>query len=314
MTNRNSTIDIARGLAMLYIIAFWHLSGYSEVFIVPYGEFLKNASLGLFMFVSGYLLGAKYKIHSVKDAWQFITKRLLRLYPLYALSLFLFWLHSAISTKTLVCSLLGISSFFPPQPPTLWFVSMLLVFYVVFVFLSGRKTQHKIIISALLYVCLFLLYYSNKAIDHRILYYFPCFFIGMIVSDHPLSKWKKGWFFVVSLCIFLLGVWLIDSRTISVFVLMRGVISLTGGFLFIFLAYWLSASQVIAKVFIPLSYASMAAYMFHRQIISFIRFIYWPEPSMWRVIFLYFVCIPVVLVAGYVIQFCYDKLIKKLKL
>ena len=316
MSTRNTTIDSARSLAMLYIIAFWHLSGYSGVFTIPYGDYIKNAALGLFMLVSGYLLGAKYKIQSVQDAWVFIKKRFFRLYPLYALSLLLFWGHSAISTHTLLYSLIGVSSFIPPQPPTLWFVSMLLVFYVIFIFLSGRKKTYQILFSVLIYLFLFVICYQSRTIDHRLLYYFPCFFLGMIISDIPLNRWMRGGAGVIAIVLFITGIILLESVQLSFIPrrLTRCIIALTGSYFVFALARLFEKIPRINKCFIPLSYASMAAYMFHRQIFSAIRMVYWPEPSAWKVVFLYVVCVPIVLGIGYLVQFVYDKLLKRMQI
>lgn len=300
---------------MLYIIAFWHLSGYSGTFEIPYGEYLKNASLGLFMFVSGYLLGMKYKIRSMEEARIFIQKRFFRIYPLYALSLLLFWAHSAINTKTLLLSLVGASTFFPPQPPTLWFVSMLLVFYVLFVFLSGIEFKYKLLFLFILYSLMIILCFNNRAIDHRLLYYFPCFGIGTILSNSQslFDRWLLFGF--VSIVSFVAGVWVLERYQLNFisYCLVRFGIAMSGCYLILLLAELLSRITLTEKIFIPLSYASMAAYMFHRQIISAIRMGYWPEPSMWRVVFLYVVCLPVVLGSGYVIQLLYDKTLLRIR-
>lgn len=301
---------------MLYIIAFWHLSGYSEFFYVPFGEFLKNASLGLFMYVSGYLLGGKYIITTPLEAWTFIKNRFLRIYPLYVISLLLFWFHSAISTRTLICSLFGVSSFFPPQPPTLWFVSMLFVFYTFFIIISGSFFKYKIILSTIFYMALLVLCSYYKTIDHRILYYSPCFFIGVISSERSSNYWGKCRGFISSLSVFILCVGILYYKIEIGFIpccFLRGLISLSGAYIILFIANQLNRIPNIEKVFRPLSYASMAAYMFHRQIISIIRYMYWPAPSIGRVLYLYLICVPIVLVAGYLIQFSYDKSIKQLR-
>ena len=129
-------MDIARVMAMLYIITIWHAHDYIRVVSIPFGDLVKNACLGLFMFVSGYLLGGGYKIYTIRDVRNFAIKRFVRIYPLYAIALLSFWITKAIDLKTLVYSLTGLSTFLPPQPPTLWFVSMLLLFYVFFIFIS----------------------------------------------------------------------------------------------------------------------------------------------------------------------------------
>lgn len=89
--DRDNSLDIARALSMLYIVGVWHLNNYTQSFdLAPWGEYVKNASLGLFMFLSGYLLGGRYVVKDTKSLWHFMKKRVLRIMPLFALSLYLY--------------------------------------------------------------------------------------------------------------------------------------------------------------------------------------------------------------------------------
>lgn len=310
---RDRVFDVARGLAMLYIIGLWHMSSYSGIFEIPYGDYIKNAALGLFMFLSGYLLGAKYIIRNVKDGLFFLKKRFLRLYPLYALSLLLFYLHSAIDPHCLIFSLVGLSTFIPPQPPTLWFVSLLLVFYLIFMPISCLKRRDKVIAIAALYVVFIVVCSFLKGVDYRILFYFPSFFGGVIISDMPKEKLYKDRITIVSLLLFVCLIVVANSFNLGFIgiVLIRAVVALCGALLILNLSKHID--QYIGKLFIPISYASMAAYLFHRQVISAIRMVYWPEPSVWRVLYLVLFCVPLVLLLGYVIQRVYDWLLKKIE-
>ena len=91
---REYRFDVVRVVCMTYVVAYFHLSGY----VYPHGLIggcyslsmaLAHASLGLFTFVSGYLLGKKYKFGQYGDAgvWTFYKKRILRVFPLCAFRL-----------------------------------------------------------------------------------------------------------------------------------------------------------------------------------------------------------------------------------
>ena len=96
---REYRFDVVRVICMTYLIAFFHLYGYiypqgGTPFYTPVCTALAHACLGLFTFVSGYLLGRKYCFGQMEnsDAWSFYKKRILRIIPLFVLSSIALWL------------------------------------------------------------------------------------------------------------------------------------------------------------------------------------------------------------------------------
>lgn len=128
-------IDIARALAMLYIIGFWHLKDYlspdiKEALTFKGSNDITNIMLGAFMFISGMLL-SRYKFDKMGDVFSFLYKRMKRFYILYFIAALLFYFSGIIpELKIFVTTVLGISSYILPQPYTLWFISMLFSFYL----------------------------------------------------------------------------------------------------------------------------------------------------------------------------------------
>lgn len=61
---RDYRFDVARVICMTYIVAFLHLYGYIydtiSANVIPWCRILCDSCLGLFTFISGYLLGKKY--------------------------------------------------------------------------------------------------------------------------------------------------------------------------------------------------------------------------------------------------------------
>ena len=117
---RDISIDIIRAISMIYVIAIWHLSNYTQTFSLE-GTFpycITVAIMGTFMFVSGFLLKGKYNITGKDDVINFFKKRFIRIIPLYILaasyyvmvgdmpSTICFWIfhfHSAYDKYSLVC-------------------------------------------------------------------------------------------------------------------------------------------------------------------------------------------------------------------
>jgi peptidoglycan/LPS O-acetylase OafA/YrhL len=88
MKNKLLAFDFLRALAILMIIPA-HLSSYlfstySKLGLYVFDPYFANMGLGLFIFMSGFLLYYNnYSIHSFEDVLSFYRKRLLRIFPLY---------------------------------------------------------------------------------------------------------------------------------------------------------------------------------------------------------------------------------------
>lgn len=52
-----------------------------------------------------------------------------------------------LSVKTVLLSMTGFSVIIPPQPPTLWFVSMIILFYYLFPIMSGQRISSVFMIA-----------------------------------------------------------------------------------------------------------------------------------------------------------------------
>ena len=143
-----NSIDIVRSLSMLYILIF-HCGNYTEeINFQPWGDFFKNGALGTFMFISGYLLGRKYTIfHGIDAVKSFFINRAIRILPLFFLSLLIYLFMGYLSVKTVLLSMTGFSVIIPPQPPTLWFVSMIILFYYLFPIMSGQRISSVFMIA-----------------------------------------------------------------------------------------------------------------------------------------------------------------------
>lgn len=163
---------------MVYIIVLWHLLSYTGAFsFVPYGgEYITSVFLGLFFIISGYLLKSKYDITGRAALKKYLTRRVLRIMPIYAVALASFVMVAMCTPREALFAFLGLSSFIPPQPMTLWFVSMILFFYVCFL-VSGLRCKY--VVWTAIYALIIVASHFYDGIDPRLILYFPCFIFGI---------------------------------------------------------------------------------------------------------------------------------------
>lgn len=308
---RDRTLDLARSMAMLYIIGIWHLANYTEMYVVPYGEYITYSVLGLFMFISGLLLSGKYPIVNSKSTFLFFKKRVVRILPLFflAVSFYCFW--GSVSWRTALCTLSGLSTLFPPQMGTLWFVSMILLFYILYPLLWSRKNINTILVGIVIWSAFYCADCVFNSIDIRFFYYFPCFVTGMVIAKMNLHKIITSLKAIVMSCalFFTVSILLFQMELNELLAILGVIIVALSGSVLILVCSYKIAKHINLYIVQYIAYASMAAYMFHRQIWSIIRYIYWPEDGVGRFLFLIFICLPLILAAGYFIQYTYDKLI-----
>ena len=91
--NRNFGIDLLRCSSIFYIVGFWHLLSYTDA-IHDYNNVvtfrITLIILGTFVFISGYLIGTKNIELKKQSLISFYFNRVLRIYPLFLLSIFIF--------------------------------------------------------------------------------------------------------------------------------------------------------------------------------------------------------------------------------
>jgi peptidoglycan/LPS O-acetylase OafA/YrhL len=124
--DRLGHLDYIRVVCILYVVAYWHLSGYVKQQGNRYWlGAIMVAALGTFAMISGYLVHRRGWPASTP---RFLASRFIRLYPLFAIAVGLFYLWGMIDQPTAIRSLFLVSLIYPPAPVTLWFIVMLLNF------------------------------------------------------------------------------------------------------------------------------------------------------------------------------------------
>ncbi|PSN16413.1 hypothetical protein C7293_02580 [filamentous cyanobacterium CCT1] len=99
-------------------------------------------ALGLFTLISGFLSGKSVmRSQGIKD---FYVKRLVRIYPLYLIAVVLFFICKENNGITSIKSLFFVSMLYGPAPRTLWFITMIMLFYLMVPFLLSLQKTSKL--------------------------------------------------------------------------------------------------------------------------------------------------------------------------
>ncbi len=295
MQNKLTVFDWMRTFAIL-IIVFHHLPGYTfnyydlNNFGIPLDlSFLNvlNRYLGLsiFIFISGYLLNARrapaYNSGSIK---KFITKRWVRIFPLYILALGPFiYLYKVSQPERILVHLLGLQliTASPQKSPinTLWFVGLIVVYYSIFLIWKSQALNST---QKLVFIVAFpvLVFFANSIwdiMDMRLLLYYGIFWFGIYCgTGKVLEKLPHLFLPVASFLAVIIAFQLSGQTPLSIkepyeslgnFLAVNGIM-----FSFVIFCYYAfrkfpDQGPVFAWVE-KVAYASYCVYLFHRPVFS----------------------------------------------
>jgi peptidoglycan/LPS O-acetylase OafA/YrhL len=220
MKNKIIAFDFLRALAILMIIPA-HLSNflfstYSKLGLYAFDPYLANMGLGLFIFMSGYLLYYhNNSIDSFKDIISFYKKRLLRIFPLYWAALATFTIvffvfapklnsgfvfpnaENVFSFSNILMHALGLQILLAPayvSPMlTLYFIGLIIIFYIIypFIIMLSKDSKGLLIISSIIFLGTLLLSKTLNIIEHRFFMFFPVFILGILTCKEDV--FEKSW-------------------------------------------------------------------------------------------------------------------------
>lgn len=308
--------DFIQGLCMLYIVGFWHLNNYlNPIFrfsgaTAMFLEGVTTAVLATFTFISGYML-RKYEFSTFCDVLYFYKKRLMRFYPLFVLSALCMLVLHGIDANQFLLGITGLAMFSPQPLNTLWFISMLMLFYLLtpIVKTNGivRGWGGHILPIAILVLFAVLCMHGNA--DSRLFRYALLYAIGLNCRELQLKK--RIWMIVA-----------VISAIISIFLLYYGrltndlqfvVVAISGVALILSLGFLIPVGK-IEKPIQFFAYSSMAAYLFHREIFGVSLFFFGTMGEIERYMTwsLAIITLCVTFIVSWVIQQIYDKAISRL--
>lgn len=300
MKERVLLFDIMKAFCVVEIVAFWHMLDYTPYAFTKgtLGEELTGVVLAAFTFSSGFFLGKKQL-----NALAFYNSRLKRfMLPLLA-SLLTFYVFGQISLRTVCFTAIGLSCFIPPMPNTLWFFSMIIFFYwITPVLLCGlynmtplTRIMNIVIRSTMLFMVIVLL-----GVDERIREYYPFYILG-IVMDMSIIKTiieMKPTYKIGGVVLWLLSAYVEGLSFVT---------NMLGCMLLLILSYLIEQhlSQKGRNFFLRLSYASMFAYLFHREFYAITKLMC-AQPNGTLPVWSIAATILVIFLLSYYMQKCYD--------
>jgi len=324
-TNRDLSIDLLKVLCTLWIVGFWHLSNYGDV-IAPkaweHNSDITTAALGVFMYFSGYFL-SKYKINNSKDILNFYTIRLKRFYGLYLTSVFMLWLGGLFTPKPwfksdfqILTTILGISSFFKPDVGTLWFLSMLMFFYWLTPIVKRMEGfWNQVFAISIVWIVIYALDFFFHSINVRIFSFLPMYFIGAFTNHAFYQKMIKTHWSWCAIILFLFCCYIPRNEIWIIGVIKDVLLSTTaviGGGAFCSFVMKYVKNDIIINILTWLSYCSLAVYLFHREVYQLLVMVFGKLHIDISILILYFVFFPSAFIFAYLMQKCYDCIIRKL--
>lgn len=312
---REYRFDVVRVICMTYLIAFFHLYGYiypqgSSPFYDPACTAMAHACLGLFTFVSGYLLGRKYCFgkQGNTDAWIFFKKRILRVFPLFVIASIVLWLIGFNSTKATWNGLLCISPFVDPKPLTLYYIPVIMWCYLVTPLISRRDLKWRMLGCLSIFSFLLVLRFLFPSVDNRFVFDVFFYFVGVVSAS--CFDWKLNHFYGGAIKTFVVLFFaLLFAISVNYSLLSttsrQMAVGAIGVFALLFVCNGLSKLGA-HRFFYLVSYASMACYMFHRFFYRLALFIWNPSDTNLKWLYMVGLVFPVMIVLSYLIQKIYE--------
>lgn len=309
----DAAIDAMRVAAMLYIVGFWHLLDYATVKSWSHHNDityrLTVLSLGLLVFISGFLAGGPYPGKSGEpNAAAYYRARFWRIYPPFLGASLLFMVLNIETVFALLKGVGFIAMFAEPAPRTLWFVSMLCVFYVVApLFVRVREQAARFGLLCLSIIGAMLAYEEvTGAIDSRIVIYFPCFAAGIFFSARSLPASAPA----------LVGLAILATATLLLTIgrpakgieydLMSLPWAVCGSVAVFAAVKRLGRNLPSFGIIRYLSVASFFMYLLHRPIMKLLWQAWHPAGGSAQVCYAVFVGLPVIVLTAFVAQRAYD--------
>ncbi len=310
-----NSIEYLRVFSILYIVGFWHLFNYTDAFPAyqnPLTSRITLIVLGLFVLISGFLIGASAKKR--KGALDFYKKRVLRIYPLYAAAVLIFYFYGINDFESSVKALLLVSMYYGPAPWTLWFITMLMLLYLVTPILYRfieSPVQYWGLICAIVFVSL-LLRVTYGGVDMRVMLYLPCYAIGLYCSRYGFA----GQLVNNRNALFVLVAGVIFSGITSEFYLLNQLkhipMVVASSYLILSISYFNETKFRSVKIIAFLGYSSYAIYLFHRPIFISLKSLYFPQNELLQALYLITVCLLAIFVFSWSVQKSYDKIVSNL--
>lgn len=306
-------VDYLRAGAILYIVGFWHLWEYAPDAPPYQNSFTLSAilvALGLFVFLSGVLLGRTEVRPKIGSVLAFYRRRLLRIYPLYIFALAVFVMMGITSQEVAWKAAVGLVMFTGPAPATLWFVAMLIWFYLLapLLIISAGRGSSFVALSAALYFLMGLAAWILPDADKRLFIYFPAFAFGIATGA---GLWRvEQWILASFAAMVVLLALLVFSGGLGLLTVpLQGGLAVTGSMVIFGLCSRYRGAFVPSRAVAFVSYASFAMYLFHRPLLTLAKDVFMPQGFLLQWCYLTLLWLPLIVLVSWLIQNSYDRLV-----
>ncbi len=313
---RKAPIDVMRAVSMLYIVGFWHLLDYTKVVRWHYNPVTYRLTIGalsLFVLISGFLTGRKDGDLGRGEIWRFYKTRFWRIYLPFVIASGLFLAAGINDTLVLVKGVTLVAMLLAPAPWTLWFVSMIALFYLIAPLLIGlRENEVAYIVLCTAIVGAMILYQAETGrMDMRLILYFPCFAAGIFLAAGSLP----------SSTVSLVGLQLLAALSL-VPTLARSSGRLEGdpwaapwalfGSIAVFVVVMRAGRNLKPPAIITqLSEASFFMYLLHRPLYVWMQIVCPPSTEKEQIAYLSFVCLPIIGIVAWLCQRAYTGFLQR---
>ncbi|MBC7879457.1 MAG: acyltransferase [Anaerolineales bacterium] len=189
-TKKLSEFEILRA-ASIILLMFSHSDIYSltlyGIKLEPIGPYLRGFFLGSFFFMAGYFIEHSNK-NKQKDFLMFIWSKIVRLFPPYWLALlsFMFIMYYSLQRDDLIVYSLNLQFLFSPlyvkQLLTLWYISVVFSYFVIFGLFLSSSTRNLLIWSVFVFVGSYLINRQYGLFDYRFFEYYLIFLLGILLA------------------------------------------------------------------------------------------------------------------------------------
>lgn len=307
--------DLARVVSMIYIVLYHSLGYGNPLYSNSIIRTFAYLSLSIFTFQSGFLLASRHDLAN-SPFFDFIKKRLLRIYPLFVISSIILCLIGFNTWSSTAKSWVGLSPFWGPTPRTMWYVGILIYFYTFTLFWAKGGIKKQICKFALTMVVVAGIHFFFHSVDPRTIFYSFIYFAGIILGQYK----SKEFFSVVStrrfeFIILLLFISILIMQLFHKSLLFTYGNSIIGMFalfsLYINIGERWKTNQQIVSIISILSYATFCLYLFHREVFQLLLSIWHPEDMYALFMYVGVLGLMITFPLAYIIQKGYDKMIQK---
>jgi peptidoglycan/LPS O-acetylase OafA/YrhL len=298
-------LDYLRFFPVLWVVGYWHLAG----FVTHQGDRywlsgLTQTGLGLLTMISGYLAHRKGWPTS---SGRFLFQRFVRLYPLFAITVILYYVLGVYKVDALwkMLSLLAVA-YGPAYPLTLWFVVMLFNFDIAYAFVAWlRRFKLRWLFYACLAAGIAAWAVFVRPFHDLILEYGIPFGVGVALASGRLNKRYAT---IAAAVVLPVAVYLFDQKLLW----KQGrytLLIVSASFLVFVIAQAIHRPNRADKVFRWLAYCTFGMYLFHRLVYIGLKELWMPEGRNAGYAYLWTVGIGLVILVSWVVQTGYDRLL-----